>query len=186
MITDPAKITVVIHENHTALAQAVAAKIAAVVRAKPDAVLGLPTGSTPKGVYKELIKLHRAGLDLSRVRTFNLDEYYPMQPDAHQSYHRFMHTQLFRHVNIKPENIHIPRGDLPRDRIEAFCGEYEEAIAAAGGIDFQILGIGRTGHIGFNEPGTPPRRRGWCASIRSRGVIPRRISSAKRTRRARP
>jgi len=159
MIADPAKIPVVIHPDHTALATAVAQQIADLVRRKPNAVLGLPTGSTPKGIYKALVKLHREGLDLSRVTTFNLDEYYPMKPDAHQSYHRFMHMQLFRHVNIKPENIHIPKGDLPREHVAAHCEEYEAQIKAAGGIDLQILGIGRTGHIGFNEPGTPPTAR---------------------------
>ncbi len=155
MTTDPAKVPVVIHENHTALARAVAERIAALVRSKPNAVLGLPTGSTPKGIYRELIALHKQGLDLSRVQTFNLDEYYPIEPDALQSYHRFMHQHLFRHVNIRPENIHIPRGDLPRDEIPDYCLNYERAIADAGGIDLLILGIGRSGHIGFNEPGTP-------------------------------
>jgi len=159
MIADPAKIPVVIHNDHTELGVTVARRIAEVVRKKPSAVLGLPTGSTPKGIYRELIKLHGEGLDLSGVVTFNLDEYYPIAPDALQSYHRFMHMNLFRHVNIKPENIHIPRGDLPRDRVAAHCGEYEARIAAAGGLDLQILGIGRTGHIGFNEPGTPPDAR---------------------------
>jgi len=156
MIADPAKIPVVIHQNHTALAKAIAERIAHLVRQKPNAVLGLPTGSTPKGIYKELITLHKQGLDLSQVITFNLDEYYPMDPNAIQSYHRFMHLHLFRHVNIKPENIHIPCGDIPRSEVPAFCEEYERLIQQAGGIDLQLLGIGRTGHIGFNEPGTPP------------------------------
>src|SRR5476649_2548460 len=110
MIADPAKIPLVIHDDHTALAVTVAKRIAEVVRKKPAAVLGLPTGSTPKGVYRELIKLHREGLDLSSVITFNLDEYYPISADALQSYHRFMQKNLFKQVNIKPENIHIPRG----------------------------------------------------------------------------
>ncbi|HYF50308.1 MAG TPA: glucosamine-6-phosphate deaminase [Planctomycetota bacterium] len=156
MIADPAKIPLVIHDDHTALAQTVAKRIAALVKEKPNAVLGLPTGSTPKGIYKQLVILHKQqGLDLSQVRTFNLDEYYPMKPDAHQSYHRFMNAQLFRHVNIKPENIHIPKGDLPREQVAQFCADYEGKIKNFGGIDLQILGIGRTGHIGFNEPGTP-------------------------------
>jgi len=159
MIADPAKIPIVIHEDHTALAVYVAKKIADLVARKPNAVLGLPTGSTPKGIYKQLVKLHKEGLDLSQVTTFNLDEYFPMKAEAHQSYHRFMHTHLFRHVNIKPENIHIPRGDLPREQVAAYCEEYEAKIKAAGGLDMQILGIGRTGHIGFNEPGTPPNAR---------------------------
>ena len=159
MSKDPAKIPVVIHADHTALARNLAQQIADLVRTKPDAVLGLPTGSTPKGIYRELIKLHKEGLDLSQVRTFNLDEYYPIAPDALQSYHRFMHQHLFRHVNIRHENIHIPRGDIPRDEVTSYCAEYEANIAKAGGFDLVILGIGRSGHIGFNEPGTPEETR---------------------------
>src|SRR5579884_4065424 len=159
MTTDPAKIPVIIHEDHTTLARAVAERIAALVRKKPNAVLGLPTGSTPKGIYRELIALHKQGLDLSEVRTFNLDEYYPINPEALQSYHRFMQTHLFRHVNIRPENIHIPDGTLAREEVPAYCDAYERAIAEAGGIDLVVLGIGRSGHIGFNEPGTPQEAR---------------------------
>ena len=155
MIKDSTKIPVVIHADHTTLAQAIAQRIADVIRTKPNAVLGLPTGSTPKGIYRELIEQHRQGLDFSQVRTFNLDEYYPIAPDGLQSYHRFMHQHFFQHVNVKPENIHIPRGDIPRSEVAAFCANYEKAIREAGGIDLLILGIGRTGHIGFNEPGTP-------------------------------
>jgi glucosamine-6-phosphate deaminase len=156
MTIDPAKIPVIIHPDHRTLAVHVAERIAAIVREKPNAVLGLPTGSTPKGIYRELVRLHAEGhLDLSHVRTFNLDEYYPINPEALQSYRRFMHLHLFRHVTIRPENIHIPRGDISRDDVAGFCERYEEAIAAAGGLDFQMLGIGRSGHIGFNEPGTP-------------------------------
>jgi glucosamine-6-phosphate deaminase len=155
MLADPAKIPIIIHPDHTSLARKVAERIAAVVREKPNAVLGLPTGSTPKGIYREVVKLHKAGLDLSQVHTFNLDEYYPIAPEAWQSYHRFMHTHLFRHVNIPNENIHIPDGTLAREEVEAFCERYEQQIADLGGLDLQILGIGRTGHIGFNEPGTP-------------------------------
>ena len=159
MITDPAKIPVIIHADHTALAGAVANRIAELVREKPDAVLGLPTGSTPKGIYRELIALHKQGLDLSRVKTFNLDEYFPIAPDALQSYHRFMRQHFFRHVNIREENIHIPDGTLARDEIPEYCERYEQAIADAGGLDFVLLGIGRSGHIGFNEPGTPENAR---------------------------
>ncbi len=155
MLADPAKIPIVIHPDHNSLARKVAERIAEVVRAKPNAVLGLPTGSTPKGIYRELVKLHKSGLDLSQVQTFNLDEYYAITEDAWQSYHRFMHTHLFRHVNIPQENIHIPVGTLKREDVEEFCDTYERAIEEAGGLDLQILGIGRTGHIGFNEPGTP-------------------------------
>ena len=118
-------------------------------------VLGLPTGSTPIGVYRELIRLHQEeGLDLSRVVTFNLDEYWPMEPDSIHSYNRWMRETLFDHVNIREENIHIPLGTLPREDVETFCLEYERAIESAGGIDLQLLGVGRSGHIGFNEPGS--------------------------------
>src|SRR5690606_11567785 len=118
-------------------------------------VLGLATGSTPIGVYRELIRLYREeALDLSRVITFNLDEYWPMSPDSLHSYRRWMRENFFDHVNIPAGQIHIPRGDLPREQVDAFCREYEQQIADAGGIDIQLLGVGRTGHIGFNEPGS--------------------------------
>ncbi len=118
-------------------------------------VLGLPTGSTPIGVYRELIRLHREeALDFSKVITFNLDEYYPISPDSIHSYNRWMRETFFDHVNIPEKNIHIPQGNIPADEVDAFCEEYERAIAKAGGIDIQLLGIGRSGHIGFNEPGS--------------------------------
>ena len=118
-------------------------------------VLGLATGSTPVGLYRELIRLHRdEGLDLSTVATFNLDEYFPMPADDPHSYRRWMMETFFTHVNIKPHNIHIPDGTLKAEEVDDFCGRYELAIRKAGGIDLQILGIGRTGHIGFNEPGS--------------------------------
>ena len=118
-------------------------------------VLGLATGSTPTQVYDELVRKHKEeGLSFERVITFNLDEYFPMAPDAHQSYVHFMHEYLFNHINIKPENIHIPDGTQKKDEVAAFCEEYEVKIAQVGGLDVQILGIGRTGHIGFNEPGS--------------------------------
>ena len=118
-------------------------------------VLGLPTGSTPVGLYRELIRLHReAGLDFSRVITFNLDEYFPMQPDDPQSYRRWMQETFFNHVNIPPQNIHVPDGTIKPEEVEDYCHRYEQKIRRAGGIDLQILGIGRTGHIGFNEPGS--------------------------------
>tara|TARA_Y200000002_G_scaffold375648_1_gene378312 strand:- start:3289 stop:5220 length:1932 start_codon:yes stop_codon:yes gene_type:complete len=118
-------------------------------------VLGLATGSTPTQVYDELVRKHKKeGLSFERVITFNLDEYFPMAPDAYQSYVHFMHEYLFNHINVKPENIHIPDGTLKKDEVAAFCVEYEAKIAQVGGLDVQILGIGRTGHIGFNEPGS--------------------------------
>lgn len=117
------------------------------------AVLGLPTGSTPVGVYGELVRMHRAeGLDFSGVVTFNLDEYFGLSPESLQSYHRWMREALFDHVNIRPENVHIPDGTVSVDDADAHCREYEEAIKEAGGIDLQLLGVGRNGHIGFNEP----------------------------------
>ncbi len=129
-------------------ATAVAAQlIARLIRNQPDAVLGLATGSTPLLLYRELIRMD---LDWSRITTFNLDEYVGLPADHAQSYRTFMWENLFRHVNIRPDNVHIPDGNA-RD-IAAFCGEYERQIAAAGGIDLQVLGIGSDGHIGFNEP----------------------------------
>ena len=125
--------------------------IASLVRRKPDAVLGLATGSTPIGVYRELVRMHREeGLDFSQVKTFNLDEYLGLPKDHRQSYRHFMWRHLFRHINIKPENTHVPKG-LPQDPF-SFCQWYEEEIERAGGIDLLLLGIGRNGHVGFVEP----------------------------------
>ena len=122
---------------------------------KEMCVLGLATGSSPISVYRELVRLHqKEGLSFSNVISFNLDEYFPLAKDDIQSYHYFMHTHLFNHVDIKPENIHIPNGEVEVDKVRKFCIEYEKKIKDAGGIDLQILGIGRTGHIGFNEPGS--------------------------------
>ena len=148
----------------TAASQYVARELDKLIRARNAAgkatVLGLATGSTPVGLYRELIRLHRdEDLDLSKVVTFNLDEYFPMPKEDSHSYFRWMHETFFSHVNIKWDNIHIPDGTLPPDEVEAFCVEYERKIKAAGGIDVQILGIGRTGHIGFNEPGSPRNSR---------------------------
>jgi glucosamine-6-phosphate deaminase len=118
-------------------------------------VLGLATGSSPIKVYEELVRMHREeNLSFRNVITFNLDEYYPMQPEAHQSYVRFMHDYLFDHIDINPKNIHIPDGAIPMEEVDAFCARYEKLIDQHGGIDIQLLGIGRTGHIGFNEPGS--------------------------------
>jgi glucosamine-6-phosphate deaminase len=139
--------------------KAVAAEIAALIRERAEqgrhCVLGLATGSTPVGVYGELVRLHQEeGLSFRHVITFNLDEYFPMQPDELQSYVRFMREHLFDHVDIDPANVHIPDGTLPDTEVEEHCRQYEAAIRDAGGIDIQLLGIGRTGHIGFNEPGS--------------------------------
>lgn len=145
-----------IASNYSELSREVAAQIAALVREKPDAVLGLATGSTPLGVYRELIRCHREeGLDFSQVRAFNLDEYFPIEADAPQSYYRFMREKLFDHINIAPQNCFIPSGRMRSvAEVEEGCAAYEAKITEAGGLDLQLLGIGRTGHIGFNEPGS--------------------------------
>ena len=158
------KIPVEIFDAPNDLSLAVAHRIAALIRSRASeskkAILGLPTGSTPIGVYQHLITMHREeGLDFSHVVTFNLDEYYPMNPDSLQSYHRFMKENFFDHVNVPTEAIHVPRGDLKREDVLPFCEEYEQKIRKAGGLDLILLGIGRTGHIGFNEPGSGPETR---------------------------
>ncbi|HEU4628662.1 MAG TPA: glucosamine-6-phosphate deaminase [Gemmatimonadaceae bacterium] len=152
-------IPTVVVDDHDDIARLVAARIAALVRARAaegrPAVLGLATGSTPIGIYRELIRMHREeGLSFRHVVTFNLDEYYPMPPDSIHSYHRYMWENLFAHIDVRPEHVHIPPGTVGRDDVAAACEAYEQAIRDAGGIDFQILGIGKTGHIGFNEPGS--------------------------------
>jgi glucosamine-6-phosphate deaminase len=136
-----------------------AAKIAALIREKQaknePCVLGLATGSTPKSLYAELVRLHKEeGLSFKNVIAFNLDEYYPIERDAIQSYHRFMKQQLFDKVDIDQSNCHIPDGTTAKEEIKQHCAAYEQKIADAGGIDLQILGIGVNGHIGFNEPGS--------------------------------
>ena len=121
-----------------------------------NTVLGLATGSTPRMIYKELVRAFKNNeVSFRKVITFNLDEYYPMNPNQIQSYHRFMNENLFDHIDILPENVHIPKGDIPNEEVDQHCVEYEETIEKVGGIDIQILGIGRSGHVGFNEPGSP-------------------------------
>ena len=154
------RLPVVVCEDHELLAHTIADRIAETIKnaceTKGRCVLGLATGSTPIGVYRELIRRHEAGnLDFSRVITFNLDEYYPMAPDSIHSYRRFMQENFFDHINIPPENTHVPDGTIERSEIASYCRDYEAKIAEVGGIDFQILGIGRSGHVGFNEPGSP-------------------------------
>ena len=161
------RIPVRIMPDHDSLAAEVAGRIAVLIRERSregrHAVLGLATGSTPVGVYRELIRLHREeGLDFSNVVAFNLDEYFPMRPGSVHSYHRYMRENLFDFVNIPLENRHIPRGDLSETEVEAHCLDYERRIHEAGGIDLQILGIGRSGHIGFNEPGSRRESRTRC------------------------
>src|SRR6195952_330817 len=155
------KLPVSVFTNQQIASVSVAKRIAALIRSKQaageKAVLGLATGVTPVGVYSELIRLHREeGLSFGNVITFNLDEYYPMKASAAQSYVTFMNENLFNHINIDRKNVHIPDGTLKKEAVAGFCLEYEKKISALGGLDLQVLGIGRTGHIGFNEPGSAP------------------------------
>jgi glucosamine-6-phosphate deaminase len=143
---------VVIKKDYEEIGREAARMVARAVRCKPEIVLGLATGSTPLGLYKELIALHRAGsLDFSRATGFNLDEYLGLPATHPQSFHHFMEQNFFSHINLPRQNIHIPDGTVSRD-YDGYCAEYEESIKSAGGIDLQILGIGRNGHVGFNEP----------------------------------
>ena len=173
-------IPTVLLESHEALARAIAARIVAVIRnrraAGARAILGLATGSTPIGVYRELIRLHREErLSFKGVVTFNLDEYYPMAPESIHSFRRFMQENLFDHIDIDPADTHVPDGRVPREGVRAMTAAYEAAIRAAGGIDFQLLGIGKTGHIGFNEPGSGAESRTRLVQL---DVITRRDAAA--------
>ncbi|WP_338032009.1 glucosamine-6-phosphate deaminase [Dehalobacterium formicoaceticum] len=152
-------VDILIRKDYNEMSKTAAGFIAQLVQSKPDCVLGLATGSTPIGTYRELIRCHREeGLDFSQVTTFNLDEYLGLgvhldQPySLDQSYARFMYEELIKHINIKKENTHVPDG-LATDP-GRFCQEYEAAIKDAGGIDLQLLGIGGDGHWAFNEPGS--------------------------------
>ncbi len=155
------KLPVTVYATPAEASKAVAARIATLIRGKQargeKAILGLATGVTPIALYAELVRLHKEeSLSFKNVVTFNLDEYYPMQPTAVQSYVRFMNRQLFDHIDIDRANIHIPDGTLKEENIAAWCLNYEKQIEDLGGLDLQVLGIGRTGHIGFNEPGSAP------------------------------
>jgi glucosamine-6-phosphate deaminase len=142
---------VIIKDDYESICQEAARHVADLIEKKPNCVLGLATGSTPLGVYRELIRLHKeGGLDFSQITTFNLDEYVGLPKTHEQSYYFFMQENLFKHININPNSIHIPNG-MAED-IEEECLFYEEQIVKAGGIDLQILGIGANGHIAFNEP----------------------------------
>ncbi len=144
---------VVICADYEELSVAAAGVVAGVIRSKPDAVLGLATGSTPLGLYKELIRMHaEEGLDFSAVTTFNLDEYVGLAGEHEQSYRHFMNENLFQHVNVPLERTHVPSGTAEDYCVH--CRQYEQLIEQAGGIDVQVLGIGSDGHIAFNEPGT--------------------------------
>jgi len=155
------KVPVRVYPNQEAASIDVAKKIAGIIKEKQakgeKAVLGLATGATPVKVYKELVRMHKEeNLSFSNVVTFNLDEYYPMLPTADQSYVTFMNKNLFDLIDIPKENINIPDGTIPLDKVQEYCLAYEQKISNLGGLDIQLLGIGRTGHIGFNEPGSAP------------------------------
>jgi len=159
MVDSFEKIPVKIYPDLKAGSKAVAKQIADLIREKQKqkekVVLGLATGSTPKTLYAELVRMHKEEkLSFKNVITFNLDEYYPVSNDALQSYHRFMRVNLFNHIDIDPKNTHIPNGEIKKEDIKEHCRQYEKMIQDAGGIDLQILGIGNNGHIGFNEPGS--------------------------------
>ncbi len=141
----------IICKNYDEVSLLGAAMVAKVIRSNPQAILGLATGSTPVGMYKRLVEMHkRDGLDFSMIRTFNLDEYYPIKKANDQSYDYFMRDNLFSHINIKQENIQLPNGESADPAAE--CAAYEAMMDQAGGVDIQVLGIGVNGHIGFNEP----------------------------------
>ncbi|RXK82890.1 glucosamine-6-phosphate deaminase [Filimonas effusa] len=159
MVDSFEKVPCHIYEGAKEASAAIAKTIATLIREKQQqgkpCVLGLATGSSPRLLYAELVRMHKEeGLSFQNVISFNLDEYYPIDADALQSYNRFMHSNLFDHVDIRRENIHIPDGTIAKDQVKAHCAAYEEKIEKAGGIDLQILGIGNNGHIGFNEPGS--------------------------------
>jgi glucosamine-6-phosphate deaminase len=158
------KINTLVFNSSKEASKVVAEKIANLIRSKAAekkmCVLGLATGSSPTSMYAELVRMHKEEkLSFKNVVTFNLDEYYPMQPNALQSYVRFMGEHLFNHIDIDPENIHVPDGTVAKESVADYCKDYEDKIKALGGLDMQVLGIGRTGHIGFNEPGSGPRSR---------------------------
>lgn len=142
---------IIVEKDYEKMSSKAASLISEAIQKKPDLILGLATGSTPIGTYEELIRMHKEeGLDFSKVTTFNLDEYYGLSPEDDQSYRYFMENTLFKHINIKKENTYVPDG-LAKDP-NAYGKEYDEKIQKQGGIDIQILGIGRNGHIAFNEP----------------------------------
>ncbi|MGB0891534.1 MAG: glucosamine-6-phosphate deaminase [Flavobacteriaceae bacterium] len=149
----------VVYQDSTLASKSIAQEIANLIKVKQSqkqpCILGLATGSSPKSLYAELVRLHKEeGLSFKNVISFNLDEYYPMEPDSVNSYVRFMQEQLFNHIDILTENCYVPDGTLPKEEIRNYCDQYEAKIEALGGIDLQILGIGGNGHIGFNESGS--------------------------------
>src|SRR5689334_14071356 len=151
----PVKIFADLNQGSKAIATEIAALIRSKQKKREKCVLGLATGSTPKTLYAELVRMHKEEkLSFKNVITFNLDEYYPIDNNALQSYNRFMRANLFDHIDIDPKNIHIPNGEVKKEDIKEHCRQYEKMIKDAGGIDLQMLGIGNNGHIGFNEPGS--------------------------------
>ncbi len=148
-----------VYDSKELASKYVASQVAALIvknnKAGKKTVLGLATGSSPIAMYQELIRLHKEeNLSFKNVISFNLDEYLPMQPSSEKSYHYFMNVNLFDHIDIDKNNIHVPKGTLDESEVAEYCANYEAKIKAEGGLDIQILGIGRTGHIGFNEPGS--------------------------------
>lgn len=142
---------IIVEKNYDGMSRRAALTVASQVMLKPDCVLGLATGSTPLGMYRELIAMcQQKEIDFSGVKTYNLDEYFPLPPVHPQSYHYFMYQNFFNHINVAMDHIHLPKGMATE--VQKECQEYEKAIAQAGGIDLQVLGVGENGHIGFNEP----------------------------------
>ncbi|MCY6356528.1 glucosamine-6-phosphate deaminase [Clostridium sp. ZS2-4] len=142
---------IIVVDNYEEMSIKAAKIVASQIILKPDSVLGLATGATPVGMYKELISMYQNDeIDFSSVKTFNLDEYYGLSKENEQSYHYFMRKYLFHCINVKEENVYIPNGNVVD--IDGECENYEKIIKEAGGIDIQVLGIGGNGHIGFNEP----------------------------------
>lgn len=153
------KISTIICGTALDASKTIADEIAEIISTKNAAgkttVLGLATGATPKRIYKELIEKHRnEGLSFKNVVCFNLDEYYQLKPGSNQSYSHYMAENFFKDIDIEPSNCFIPQGSIEQENIKKHCEEYDRKIEALGGLDFQLLGIGRNGHIGFNEPGS--------------------------------
>jgi len=160
---------VTIKDDYESMSKQAAELVAGQVRRKPDSVIGFATGSTPLGLYNELIRLHReTGLDFSKITTFNLDEYVGLPPEHDQSYHYFMWENLFKHINVDPRHVYIPDG--MSDDIDYFCQWYEKQMDEVGGLDLQILGIGGNGHIAFNEPGSSLGSRTRIKTLTSKTV----------------